>query len=206
MLLTATLMHVAVVSGGGWVQPRFAIGGYFPQLLGPSADYAPLVAANFSVALFGTNATACASHNLGCILPTASIPPAPTSLPPGVWGYNVGDEPGLYQFPDHARTFKTIRATVGGAMGFANLLETYCPSQSLATNPAAPPNATLNASIEYEGEPRAIIHHRCRMDIDACVCDGAAGRETSKMKDQSLRRRRVLCWTTVGAPFSQRLQ
>ena len=42
----------------------------------------------------------------------------------GVWGYNVADEPGLYQFPQLAAKFKTIRQLAPGAMGFANLLET----------------------------------------------------------------------------------
>ena len=64
--------------------------------------------------------------------------------PASLWGYDVGDEPGLLQFGQHASKFKTIRKLRPGSMGFANLLENYCPSGSLAANPW---DGTANCNI-----------------------------------------------------------
>ena len=75
----------------------------------------------------GSDVAECKATGLGCISPT---PPNTTGVhdPASLWGYNVGDEPGLIQFAQHAALFKTIRQLRPGSMGFANLLESYCPS------------------------------------------------------------------------------
>lgn len=136
-----------------WRQPRFAIGGYFPEFIGGPGDHAPyktLADANFTVAHMGSDVDECKATGLGCIsisLPNTTGVDDPASL----WGYNVGDEPGLLQFSQHAASFKTIRTLRPGSMGFANLLESYCPSSSLAANPMpSHPTTPLNESIVFE--------------------------------------------------------
>ena len=116
---------------------------------GIGLDYSTLAANNFTVALQGGDAAQCAAHGLGCIapaLPTTAGDDNHSSM----WGYNVGDEPGQYQFPQFAEQFRTIRRLRPGSFGFANLLQSYCPSGSLAANPPAPANATgVNMSLAY---------------------------------------------------------
>jgi hypothetical protein len=116
---------------------------------GIGLDYSTLAANNFTVALQGGDAAQCAAHGLGCIapaLPTTASDDNHSSM----WGYNVGDEPGQYQFPQFAEQFHTIRRLRPGTFGFANLLQSYCPSGSLAANPPAPANATgVNMSLAY---------------------------------------------------------
>jgi hypothetical protein len=164
---------LAVADGGGttisgttttsWEQPRFGIGGYFTQFIGATgqhADYALLAEANFTVAHMGSDVAACKAHGLGCIsqqFPTTKGADDHSSL----WGYNVGDEPGLLQFEQHATKFKTIRQLRPGSMGFSNLLESYCPSGSLAANPwdgTHPPASTLNESIVFEDYVERYVH------------------------------------------------
>ena len=84
----------------------------------------------------GSDVAECKATGLGCISPT---PPNTTGVhdPASLWGYNVGDEPGLIQFAQHAALFKTIRQLRPGSMGFANLLESYCPS-----GPSSPKTAS----------------------------------------------------------------
>ena len=129
-----------------WRQPHFAI-GWCPWGIG--LDYPTLGEANFTIALQGDDVAQCSKHSLGCIgaaLPTTAGADAHTSF----WGYNVGDEPGIYQFPQFADRFRTIRRLRPGSMGFANLLQAYCPAGSLAANPPAPANATgVNGSLAY---------------------------------------------------------
>ncbi len=138
-----------------WHQPRFAIGGYFPEFIGGPGHHAPyrlLVDANFTVAHMGSDVDECKATGLGCI--SLSMPNTTgVDDPASIWGYNVGDEPGLLQFSQHAARFKTIRRLRPGSMGFANLLESYCPSGSLAANPwdgTHPPASSLNESITFE--------------------------------------------------------
>lgn len=149
-------LATAITAGRtSWQQPRFGIGGYFTQFIGKPgqhADFALLAEANFTVAHMGSDIAACKATGLGCIselFPTTKGADNHSSL----WGYNVGDEPGLLQFEQHATKFKTIRQLRPGSMGFSNLLESYCPSSSLAANPwdgSHPPASTLNESIMFE--------------------------------------------------------
>ena len=79
---------------GSWVQPRFGLGGYFPEFIGAKhAPYSLLAEANFSVALMGSDVSACKAAGLGCI--SLAGPPSTKGVDePALWGYNVGDEPG----------------------------------------------------------------------------------------------------------------
>lgn len=79
---------------------------------------------------FGGNASENAKHNLGGL--TLHMPSAnSTPLPDSIWGWNVGDEPGTAQFPAFAAKFAAIKQWAPTKMGFANLLESYCPPLSL---------------------------------------------------------------------------
>ena len=97
---------------------------------------------------FTGNETENKKHGLGGLkggAPTANSPVPPDSI----WGWNVGDEPGLAQFPAFAKKFDAIRRYAPSKIGFANMLETYCPPLSLSANPT-PPNSTVNWTLTYE--------------------------------------------------------
>ena len=157
MMLLVSLMAVYCSSSGGaatiagapdatapaaaWKQPVFAVGIYMPGTFGAanpqwSEPERLLATHNFSFGFMGLNATLCTRYGLGCLKTMAQVNETVADLPPSIWGFNVADEPGVVQFPQLGEDFVKIRALYGSAkMGFANMLETYCPGGSLSQNP-----------------------------------------------------------------------
>lgn len=101
---------------------------------------------------FGGNESENAKFGLGGLKLKSHIPANASApqLPASIWGFNVADEPGTAQFPALAKTFADIRQNAPGNMGFANLLESYCPAISLSSNPAGPPGSPVNWTLAYE--------------------------------------------------------
>ena len=94
---------------------------------------------------FDGNESECTKFGLGGLKSTLQIPANASALqhPPSIWGYNVGDEPGTAQFPVFTKAFTAIQQNAPSKMGFANLLETYCPPLSLSANPAGKPGSPV---------------------------------------------------------------
>ena len=120
---------------GSWVQPRFGLGGYFPEFIGAKhAPYSLLAEANFSVALMGSDVSACKAAGLGCI--SLAGPPSTKGVDePALWGYNVGDEPGPP--PGHRST--------GG---------TACQSDAPRRQTDAPPLLPHGQTVACVGTPQ----------------------------------------------------
>ena len=98
----------------------------------------------------------CELHQLGCLPSRYNTTPGAAPDPPSTWGYNIADEPGKAQFPNVGAELAKVRRLRKGKMGFVNLLETYCPADTLFSNP---PAAGRNASdtVGYEEYVEAFV-------------------------------------------------
>ena len=142
---------------GPWKQPVVAVAVYLPasyakdnNITGTTVE--AIMADHGYTFTFGGNESECTKHGLGGLHLTSRIPASASAAqaPPSIWGYNVADEPGTAQFPALAKLFQAIRKNAPGKIGFANLLETYCPPLSLSANPPGAPGSPVNWTLAYE--------------------------------------------------------
>jgi hypothetical protein len=134
-VIAATIAHAAAAGRPPWKQDRFAIGFWVDPMVPPErfdAEYARIAAANFTILLGGYGATKppevklqiAAARRAGLAAIPSFCGGACANLSgPGVWGFQIIDEPQVPMFPAVAKL--VAQAKAAGDMAFVNLFPDY---------------------------------------------------------------------------------